>query len=114
LRAHKAGIERRRIVLDPGLEHGKRGHENFNLLRSLGSLAPPGQGVQVTLAGKRFLLESVRASAAQRAAALTVAATLALESGAHMLTVERPDSVRDAVAVVDRIYVGDEAQEPDG
>lgn len=114
LRAHKAGIERRRIVLDPGLEHGKRGHENFNLLRSLGSLAPPGQGVQVTLAGKRFLLESVRASAAQRAAAVTVAATLALESGAHMLTVERPDSVRDAVAVVDRIYVGDEAQEPDG
>ncbi len=109
LRAHKAGIERRKIVLDPGLEHGKRGHENFKLLRSVSTLVPPGQGVQVTLAGKRFFLGSVRATAAQREAALTVAATLALESGAHMLTVLRPDALRDAVAVIDRIYRADEA-----
>lgn len=111
LRAHKAGIERRRVVLDPGLEHGKRGHENFNLLRSLKGLAPPGQGVQVTLAGKGFMLESVRASAGQRAAALTVATTLAVESGAHIVTIERPESIRDAVNLLDRIYVGDETSE---
>ena len=111
LRAHKAGIERRRIVLDPGLEHGKRGHENFNLLRSLSGLAPPGQGIQVTLAGTGFMLESVRATAAQRAATLMVTAALAVESGAHMLTIEHPDAIRDAVALVDRIYAGDEAAE---
>lgn len=111
LRAHQAGIEPRRIVLDPGLEQGKRGHENFNLLRALHNLAPPGQGIQVTLAGKRFLVESVRAGAGERAAALSVAATLALEAGAHLLTVEHPESLRDAVAVVDRIYQADEAAE---
>ena len=111
LRAHKAGIERRRVVLDPGLEHGKRGHENFNLLRSLNRLAPPGQGIQVTLAGKGFMLESVRATAAQKAAALMVTAALAVESGAHMLTIEHPDTIRDAVALMDRIYVGDEAND---
>ncbi len=109
LRAHQAGIELRRIVLDPGLEQGKRGHENFTLLRALHSLAPPGRGLQATLAGKRFLVESVRASAIERAAALSVAATLALEAGAHILTVEHPESLRDAVAVVDRIYQADEA-----
>lgn len=109
LRAHKAGIERRRIVLDPGLEQGKRGSENFVLLRSLGALGPPSQGLQATLAGKRFLVESVRATAAERTAALTVAATLALEAGAHILTVERPESLRDAVGVMDRIYQADEA-----
>ena len=108
LRAHKAGLERQRIVLDPGLEHGKRGKENFDLLRCLGSLAPPGQGIQANLAGKRFLVESVRASRDERRAALAVAATLALESGAHMLTVERPEAVLAAVAVVDRIYREDE------
>ena len=108
LRAHKAGIERRRIVLEPGLEHGKRGHENFDLLRRLASLGPPGQGLQANLAAKRFLVESVRSSPAERAAALAVAATLALESGAHMLTLERPASVRDVAKVVDRIYRGDE------
>ncbi len=108
LRAHKAGIERRRIVLEPGLDHGKRGHENFRLLRLLGTLGPPGQAIQAGLAGKRFLVESVRASAAERSAALAVAATLALESGAHILTVEHPEAIRDAVKVVDRIYQGDE------
>lgn len=109
LRAHKAGIERRRIVLDPGLEHGKRGQENFNLLRSLRGIAPPSQGIQADLAGKNFLLESVRASAAEKAAAESVAAVLALQSGAHMLTVERPETIRNAVSVIDRIYVADEA-----
>lgn len=108
LRAHKAGIEARRIVLDPGLEHGKRGHENFDLLRSLGSLGPPGQGLQANLAGKRFLVESVRSGRDERGAALAVAATLALESGAHMLTVEDPSLLRNAVRVMDRIYHGDE------
>lgn len=108
LRAHQAGLELRRIVLDPGLEHGKRGHENFNLLRSLAHLAPPHQAVQVTLAGKRFLVESIKADAAERAAAQGVAAALAVEAGAHLLTVERPAAIRHAVAVLDRIYRGDE------
>lgn len=110
LRAHKAGIEPRRIVFDPGLEHGKRGQENFNLLRSLGSLVLPGQGVQADLSGRRFLVESVRSSQAERIAAQAVAATLALESGAHALTVEDPQAIRDAVKVVDRIYHGDETE----
>ena len=109
LRAHKAGIEVRRIVLDPGLEHGKRGHENFILIRSLSELGPRGQGIHADLAGKRFLVESVRSSAAERKAAVTVAATLALEAGAHSLTVDQPDILRNAVKVVDRVYHGDEA-----
>ncbi|MCY4596253.1 MAG: dihydropteroate synthase [Bryobacterales bacterium] len=108
IRARQAGIEPRRIVLDAGLEHGKRSHENFTLLRSLGSLCPRGQGIQANLASKSFLLGSVRGDAGERAASLAVAATLALESGAHMLTVEHPGSVRDFVAVVDRIYREDE------
>ncbi len=112
LRADKAGIERLRIVLDPGLEHGKRGHENFKLLRDLRGLGPPAQGLQVTLAAKRFLVESVKASAVERAAGLAVAATLAVESGAHLLTVEDDLSLRDVVKVMDRIYREDDLEEP--
>ena len=48
-------------------------------------------------------------SAAERKAAVTVAATLALEAGAHSLTVDQPDILRNAVKVVDRVYHGDEA-----
>ncbi|MCY4187531.1 MAG: dihydropteroate synthase [Bryobacterales bacterium] len=113
LRADKSNIARQRIVLDPGLEHGKQGHENFNLLRRLSKLIPPAQGIQVTLAGKRFLTESIQASAEVRAAGLAVAATLAVESGAHMLTVEDNLPIRYVVDVMDRIYRDDMLNLPD-
>ncbi len=104
LRADKARIERLRIVLDPGLEHGKRGHENFNLLRTMRRLGPPAQGLQATLAGRSFLVESIRATEEERNAGLAVAATLALQSGAHILTVADYEAVRHVVRAVDRIY----------
>ena len=119
LRAAKAGIERRRIVLDPGLEHGKRGNENFDLLRSMRRLGPPGQGLQATLAGRQFMVESIRASDAERNAGLSVAATLAVQSGAHILAVDDYQPVQRVVSVVDRIYKLDDesvaltASEPD-
>ncbi len=113
LRADKSNIARQRIVLDPGLEHGKRGFENFNLLRNLRRLAPPAQGLQVTLTGKRFFVESIRASAEQRAAGLAVAATLAVESGAHILTIDDNLAVRHVVNVMDRIYRDDAINQPD-
>ena len=113
LRADKSNIARQRIVLDPGLEHGKQGFENFNLLRNLRRLAPPAQGLQVTLTGKRFFVESIRASAEQRAAGLAVAATLAVESGAHILTIDDNLAVRHVVNVMDRIYRDDAINQPD-
>lgn len=113
LRADKSNIARQRIVLDPGLEHGKQGYENFKLLRNLRRLAPPAQGLQVTLSGKRFYTESIRASAEQRAAGLAVAATLAVESGAHILTIEDNLAVRHVVNVMDRIYRDDAINQPD-
>lgn len=113
LRADKSNIARQRIVLDPGLEHGKQGFENFNLLRSLSRLAPPAQGLQATLVGKRFFTESIRATAEQRAAGLAVAATLAVESGAHILTVDEDLAVRHVVNVMDRIYRDDAINQAD-
>jgi len=113
LRADKSNIARQRIVLDPGLEHGKQGFENFNLLRNLSRLAPPAQGLQATLVGKRFFTESIRASAEQRAAGLAVAATLAVESGAHILTIDENLSIRHVVNVMDRIYRDDAINQPD-
>lgn len=116
LRANRAGIDRRRIVVDPGLEHGKHGAENFDLIRLLNKLSPVGQGIQITLSGMRFLVDSVRASDAEKHAAVSVAATLALDSGAHILRVAEPSLVKLTAAAVDRIYRADDIrsrQEPE-
>ncbi len=108
LRANHSGIEPRRIVLDPGLEQGKRGHENLELLRSLKRLVPQGQGIQATLSGKRFLYESAHDTEERKHAADCVAATLAIEAGAHILGIDNPESLRDVIAVFDRIYKANE------
>ncbi len=116
IRANRAGIDRRRVVVDPGLEHGKRGPENYDLIRLLSKVAPVGQGIQVTLSGMRFLVDTIRASDEEKQAAASVAATLALDSGAHILRVSEPSLVRLTAAAVDRIYRADDArsrQEPE-
>ena len=65
-RARAAGIDRRHIVIDPGLSMGKRGPENYQILRNLERLAELGQPLQVSPSRKQFLVESVRAPDSER------------------------------------------------
>lgn len=108
IRARRAGIDRRRVVLDPGLGQGRREAENFDLLKRLQRFAFTGQGIQATLTDVRFLLESVRAGEAQRQAAAAAAAALALAAGAHILRVAEPRLVKLTADAVDRIYRADD------
>ena len=104
LRACRAGIDRRRVVLDPGLGQGRTADENFDLLKGLRRLAAVGQGIQASLTDIRFLLGSMRAGEAERQAGMAAAAALAAAEGAHILRVAEPRSVKFAAAAVDRIY----------
>ena len=108
IRARRAGIDRRRVVLDPGLGQGRREAENFDLLKGLQRFAFAGQGIQATLTDVRFLLESVPAGEAQRQAAAAAAAALALAAGAHILRVAEPRLVKLTADAVDRIYRADD------
>ena len=108
LRACRAGIDRRRIVLDSGMGQGRPADENFDLLKGLRRLAAAGQGIQANLTDIRFLLGSMRAGEAERQAGLAAAAALAAAEGAHILRVAEPRSVKFAAAAVDRIYRADD------
>ena len=103
-RARAAGIDRRRIVLDPGFEHGKRGAENLVVLARLDLLAGLRQPFLVGFSGKRFLTESVRASDAERRYAEAAALTTALLSGAHVMRVHDVEGAAFVAKFVDRIF----------
>ena len=103
-RARAAGIDRRRIVLDPGFEQGKRGTENLIVLTNLDLLARLDQPFLVGFSGKRFLTESVRASDTERRYAETAALTTALLSGAHILRVRNIEETAFVAKFVDRLY----------
>jgi len=96
-----AGIERDRIVVDPGFGFGKTPAHNFRLLRELASFT--GMGVPV-LAGwsRKSALGSVTGRpAGERLAGSLAAALLALQAGATILRVHDVKETRDVIAVWD-------------
>jgi dihydropteroate synthase len=102
-RARAAGIDRRHIVIDPGLSMGKRGPENYQILRNLERLAELGQPLQVSPSRKQFLVESVRAPESERLFATLAAAAIAAAGGAHLLRVHEVSEIGQVAKAVDRM-----------
>jgi dihydropteroate synthase len=102
-RARAAGIDRRHIVIDPGLSMGKRGPENYQILRNLERLAELGQPLQVSPSRKQFLVESVRAPESERLFATLAAAAISAAQGAHLLRVHEVSEIGQVVKAIDRM-----------
>lgn len=66
--ARSAGVDRRRIVLDPGIGFGKSAEHNLALLRSVGELVATGYPILIGASRKRFLAGFGAACAADAAA----------------------------------------------
>ena len=103
-RARSAGIDRRRIVIDPGLELGKRGLENFRVLTQLDRLGQLQQPILVSPSRKRFMTESVRASDAEWTLAAVALSTIAIYGGAHIVRVHEVQAVAQAAKAADRVF----------
>ena len=103
-RARRAGIDRRRIVIDPGLELGKRGLENFRVLTQLDRLGQLQQPILVSPSRKRFMTESVRASDAEWTLAAVALSTIAIYGGAHIIRVHEVQAVAQAAKAADRVF----------
>lgn len=99
-RAQRAGIDRKRILLDPGIGFGKRKEQNSEILAQLGELARLELPLLVGVSRKSYLakespLETEFASAA--------AMTAAILNGAHMVRVHDVKAMKAAVSVADEI-----------
>lgn len=94
-----AGIDRKRIVLDPGYGFGKTGAHNFLLLRQQSRLLDLGRPLLAGLSRKRSLGEVTGREAGERVHASVAAAVLAAEYGARLLR------VHDVAATVDALKV---------
>ena len=98
------GIDRRQVIVDPGIGFGKRVDDNLCLLHgtpALRSLAP----VLVGVSRKSFIGKVLEASLEDRLAGTTIANTVALVRGADMIRVHdvaaAVQAVRFAAAVRD-------------
>jgi dihydropteroate synthase len=105
-----AGIERSRIILDPGFGFGKRLGENYPLLASLDRLQSLGLPILAGASRKSFLgnalaplYEGTPPPAEARLHATTAANVAAILAGAHVIRTHDVRPAAEAAAVADRI-----------
>jgi dihydropteroate synthase len=99
-RAVRSGIDRRRIVIDPGLGFGKRKEQNAEILGRLDELARLDLPVLVGPSRKHFLSKE---SPLETEFATAAAVTAAILHGAHLVRVHDVKEMKAVVEVADEI-----------
>ncbi len=103
-----AGIDRRKVLVDPGFGFGKTLEHNLALLCALERFAGLGGGVYVGLSRKHMIgTLTGRATPADRAAGSAAAALIAVQRGARMVRVHDVLPTVDALAVWRAVHAAD-------
>ena len=97
--AEAAGIQRDRIVIDPGFGFGKTLAHNLALLRELSRLTEPGVPVLAGLSRKSMLGALTGQDVAHRLPASVAAALIAVQHGANIVRVHDVSATVDALRI---------------
>jgi dihydropteroate synthase len=108
--AAAVGIPPGRLIVDPGIGFGKKGAQNWDVLRALPRVAGLGHRVLVGTSRKRFLAEALGADGpgsdptvteGRRDLATAVTSVLAAQAGAWAVRVHDVVATRDALRIAD-------------
>lgn len=102
-RARRAGVDRLKIVIDPGIGFGKRKEQNAEILARLTDLAKLDYPILAGPSRKAFLAQGTERETQFATAAAVTAAVLA---GAHIVRVHDVAEMRAVLLVADEILRG--------
>ena len=103
-----AGIDKRRVLVDPGFGFGKTLEHNLALLRALDRFRDLAAGVFVGVSRKAMIgTLTGREGGADRAMGSAAAALIAIQRGAMIVRVHDVAATRDALAVWQAVHAGD-------
>jgi dihydropteroate synthase len=103
-----SGIDKRRVLVDPGFGFGKALEHNLALLRALDRFSDLAAGVFVGLSRKAMIgALTGRRGGAERAAGSAAAAMIAVQRGAIIVRVHDVAATHDALAVWQTVHEGD-------
>jgi dihydropteroate synthase len=104
--AARAGIARKRIVLDPGIGFGKTQEQSMRVLARLGELRSFGQPILVGASRKRFISTVTPSEPQQRLGGSIAAHLIAAHNGAKIIrahdVAETVQALRVAAAIEER------------
>lgn len=108
-----AGIDRRRVLVDPGFGFGKTLEHNLALLRATARFAELGAGAYVGVSRKSMIGQLTgRDDARERVSGSVAAALVAVQRGALLVRVHDVAATVDALAVWQAVRAGDTAARP--
>ncbi|NJN60980.1 MAG: dihydropteroate synthase [Coleofasciculaceae cyanobacterium RL_1_1] len=103
--AHQAGIDRDRLILDPGIGFAKTHEQNIALLRRLSELRQLGYPLLLGVSRKSFIGTVLdRPDPKQRVWGTGAACSACIAAGADILRVHDVAEMRDISRVADAIY----------
>jgi dihydropteroate synthase len=109
-----AGIERERLVLDPGIGFGKQLEHNLALLAALPRLGELGLPLLIGVSRKSMFKALLGRALEQRLAGSIATATAAALAGAHIVrahdVIETVDALKVAIALRERGYAIEEVR----
>lgn len=107
-RAVRSGVDRTRIVIDPGLGFGKRKEQNAEILARLGELAALELPILTGPSRKSFLPKTDKSSETLLECATAAAVTAAIFGGAHVVRVHDVAVTKAVAQVADQVlsFVG--------
>jgi dihydropteroate synthase len=99
LEAERCGVERSKIILDPGIGFGKNLTHNLTILKRFKEVIPKGYHSLMALSRKAFLGQILGTSPTERDFASAVASSLAVLEGAEIVRVHNVPPTREALLV---------------
>lgn len=101
--AAAAGIDRRRLIVDPGHDFQKTTYHSLELSRRLPELAALGYPVLVALSNKDFVGETLDRGLAARVDGSLAAAVFSVLRGANIVRVHEVDRTRDVIQMTEAL-----------
>ena len=108
-RIQHSGLDKERVVIDPGIGFGKRKEQNSEILARLSELAWTGMPILVGPSRKSFLSQS---SEEGKLIATAAAVTACILGGAHIVRLHDVAELKPAIQVADSILAADVDSRP--
>ena len=102
-RAERQGINRQRIMVDPGIGFGKTVRHNLEILRRLKALKVLGCPILVGTSRKSFIGQILNLPAQQRLCGTLASIAIAVANGADIVRVHDVESAAQAISIADAI-----------
>jgi dihydropteroate synthase len=104
------GMNREKIIIDPGIGFGKRLQDNLTLIRNLNSFRTLDQPILIGVSRKAFIGKTLGLPSNERVEGSIASAVISVLQGAHILRVHDVAATKRAVVMAEAIMNADSVQ----